>query len=110
MSQQAEVTLENVVAALKVLNDRLATIERMLLAPMGQQPQGEPPSVAVRLDGLETALQFAMQQIKVTITQASPIIGGGATRQEMTLLDFYLQQAKQQQMLVGVNSGQPKSL
>lgn len=102
MSPQTE---ENIVAALKVLNDRLSTVERMMLAPLGEQPAGEPPSVAVRLDGLEAALQFAMAQIKVTITSTSPIIGGGSHSQQMTLLDFYLQQSKQQQMLVGQKNG-----
>ena len=39
--------------------------------------------------------------IKVNVTHNSPIIGGGATQSQMTLMDFYLQQLQQQQMLVG---------
>src|SRR5678815_5285394 len=107
MSQQAEVpTVEELLAVIRDLNSRISSVERILLTPMGQQPEGQPPSVAVRLEALENAIQFTMQNIKVQIRQESPIIGGGTQTLNTNLLDFFLQQAKQQQMLVGQANGQ----
>ena len=71
------------------------------VAPAPQVVRPEDLPVDVRLAALEQALRFTMSFIKVNVTHNSPIIGGGATQSQMTLMDFYLQQLQQQQMLVG---------
>lgn len=59
----------------------------------------------VRVAALEQALQFTMSQVKVTVTQESPILGGGRHSSTMSLLDFYLQQLRQAQMVIGNGNG-----
>lgn len=95
-----EPTVPELVEALNTLNDRQIALEAILVAPLGKQPDGQPPSVSVRLDALEKALQFAMSHVQVQITSQSPIIGGSGSTQQMSMLDFYMQSLKQQQMLV----------
>ena len=100
-----EPTISDLCVALTELNNRLVRIERILLAPMGEEAEGEAPSVAIRLQALEKALQFAMSNVPVTIRQESPIIGGGVHTQKTNLLDYYLAHAQQQKMLVGNADG-----
>lgn len=70
-------------------------------APEPEQIDPNTVPLPLRLAAVEQALQFVMMNLKVNITENSPILGGGARQTQMTFLDWYLQQLRQAQMVVG---------
>lgn len=77
----------------------MSQVDRKDEAPQQIDPESVP--VHARITALEQALQFTMGHIKVSLVQPGLLVGSGPIKTEMTLLEYYLQQLRQSQMVVG---------